>query len=292
MIRQIHEVLNLTRPLVGLDEETTGVNPKTSGIVELGLEIFIPGKPVKEYRTLINPLLPIPREATAIHGITNEMVRDAPTFVQLAANLFSGMSGCDFIGYNVRFDLRQLVEEFKRAGMEWSYEGARVIDGFRMWQLAEGRTLTDAVNHWLGSKHERSNDAELDLEMSALEESGKAHGALFDVKSSTRVVAAQLDQCPHLPRDLDALHELQWPGWYDADGKLRWIKGELCFTFGEHRDKPIRLAPKGYLNWVAGKDFSDKVKQTCRNAMRGIYPTPPTVTDVEDDDDPNSGLPA
>ena len=282
MIRRIDEVLTLTRPLIGIDEETTGVNPKTSGICELGLEIYVPGQPVKEYRTLVNPLLPIPKEATAIHGITNAMVQDAPTFVQLAANLLQGMSGCDFIGYNVRFDLDQLVEEFDRAGHVWNYEGARVIDGYRLWQLAEGRTLSHAVERWI--KGARGvDDAAIAAELDDTD--GKAHDALWDIKMSTRVCAAQLAACDHLPKDLDKLHELQWPGWYDSQGKLRWVKGELCFSFGEHRNKPIRLAPKGYLNWVAGKDFSDVVKQTCRNAMRGIYPAPPLNVDEIDADD-------
>jgi len=284
VILRIDQVLELKRPLVGIDEETTGVNPKTSGICELGLEIYVPGQPVKEYRTLVNPLMPIPKEASEIHGITNADVAKAPTFVQLAANLFNGMQGCDFIGYNVRFDLEQIFEEFKRAGYEWSYQGARILDGYRMWQLAEGRKLSDAVDRWLGA----AGSEERMLEEAAPptgERDSKAHNALWDIKQSTRIVAAQLNKCGHLPRDLDALHELQWPGYFDSQGKLRWVKGELCFSFGEHRNKPIRMVPKGYLNWVAGKDFSDEVKQACRNAMRGIFPPSPGVTNVEDPDD-------
>lgn len=280
MIRRIDDVLDLTRPLVGIDEETTGVNPKLSGIVELGLEIYIPGEPIKEYRTLINPLLPIPKEATAIHGITNADVQGAPTFVQLAKNLFEGMQGCDFIGYNVRFDLRQLQEEFMRAGYDFTYSKARVLDGFRLWQLAEGRTLSHAVERWLkGGADEKAIEEELS------ETDGKAHNALWDIKMSTRVVAAQLARCPHLPRDMDQLHELQWPGWFDPEGKLRWIKGELCITFGQHKDKPLRMLPKGYLSWIAGADFSEQVKQTARNGMKGIFPSALLPVDEVDGDD-------
>lgn len=285
MIPQLHDVLTLTRPLVGLDEETTGVNPRTSAICELGLEIFAPQPDgtvrVKEYRTLVNPLLPIPKEASAIHGISNDMVRDAPTFVQLAANLYEGMNGCDFVGYNVRFDLRQLAEEFARAGYAWRYDDACVLDGLRLWQLAEGRKLTDAVDRWLGSRFEASEN----LELENLRDDGQAHNALWDVKMSTRVVAAQLQACTRLPRDLRQLHELCWPGWFDAEGKLKWLKGELCFTFGEHRDKPLRHVPQGYLRWVAGRDFSETVKQACRNAAKGIFPTPPLDVEAIDADD-------
>lgn len=282
MIRQLHEVLKLDRPLIGLDEETTGVNPKTSGIVEIAFEIFMPGEPVKEYRTLVNPCMRIPPEATKIHGITNEMVKDAPTFAQLADNFLKGLGDCDFAGYNVWFDLRQLMEEFKRCGKVWSYEGARIIDGYRLWQISEGRTLEDAVNHWLGSKHDRSNDAELDAELTALDGSGVAHNALWDIKMSTRIIAAQLGMNDKLPKDIEALHQLQWPGRFDAEGKLAWRGDSLAFTFGEHKDKPLNVVPRSYLSWVVGKDFSDKVKDVCRAAMKGSYPTPPVKIDAEE----------
>ena len=262
---RLHELLKLERPLLGVDLETTGTNPKTCGICEIGLEIMIPGKPVKEYRTLVNPIMPIPPEATAIHGITNDMVADAPTFLQLADNLSKGMANCDFVGYSVRFDLRQLVEEFLRAKRPFTLDGAKIIDGFRIWQIAEGRTLEHAVDRWL-----KRSDHDIDREAVTLE--GKAHNALWDVKMTTRVVAAQLRACPQLPRDVAALHALCWPDWFDNDGKLKWRNGELCFGFGAHRDKPLRSVPKGYLKWVVQQDFSPLVKDTCINAAAGIYP--------------------
>lgn len=274
---QLHEVLKLERPLIGVDCETTGVSPKTSAICELALEIFRPGKPPQEYRTLVNPMMPIPPAATKIHGITNEMVKDAPTFVQLAPNLLSGMTNVDFVGYNLWFDIRQLAEEFRRAGQTWSYEGARVIDGFRLWQLAEQRTLSHAVERWLKGRDSTLEDRE------AIDEEGKAHNALWDIKQSTRVVAAQLRACSFLPRDLNQLHELLWPGRYDADGKLTWKHGELCFTFGAHRDIPLRNVPKGYLKWVVQQDFSDKVKQTCRDACNGVFPASPVQVPADED---------
>lgn len=300
MIAELHEVLHLERPLIGIDEETTGVQPKTSAIVELGLEIMIPGQPVKEYRTLINPMMPIPAAATAIHGITNEMVRGCrfcswpdnqhwrpdgdvdhdfkpwPTFVQIAEHLAKSLVGCDFAGYNVFFDLNQIAEEFKRAGKVWSFEGARIIDAFRMWQLAEGRTLTHAAERWLAAY---SSDADIAASMGESAGGDSAHNALWDIKMSTRVAAAQLLNCDHLPRDIQQLHDLQWPGLFDAEKKLRWNDGELCFTFGEHRDKPLRYVVKNYPNYLTGfilkKDFSDKVKDACRNALQGNYPVAP-----------------
>jgi len=261
------DVLPLDRPMLGCDLETTGVNRATARIIEVGFEIMRPGFETKEYRTLVNPGVPIPAEATAINHITDDMVKDAPTFEQLADNLLLGMVGCDYCGYNVRFDLGIFDAEFKRSGCRWTYEGARVIDGFRLWQIAEGRTLTHAVERWLKGGDPCVGHGEVADE--------SAHTALWDVKMSTRIIAAQLRQCPQLPRDVQQLHDLCAPGWYDHEGKLQWRNGELCFTFGEHREKPLRSVPKGYLSWVAGKDFNNTVKSACRNAMRGVYPVPP-----------------
>lgn len=270
MIPRLHEVLRLDRPLIGIDLETTGVKPETSGIVELALEIMVPGREPKEYRTLVNPLMVIPPEATAIHHITNEMVADAPTFAQLADNLLKGLSGCDYAGYNVKFDLRQLSAEFRRAGKSWTSKGARVIDGFRLWQIAEGRTLAHAVDHWLKGSAQVDDQAIID----ELGPDG-AHTALWDIKMSTRIIAAQLRGCQSLPRDLQQLHDLCWPNedeWYDDDGKLRWNKdGQLYMSFGKHKDEPLQRVPKSYLAYMIKCDFSEPVKHAWREAVEGRF---------------------
>lgn len=249
--------------MIGIDTETTGTNPATSRIVELALEIMTPDKPTKEWRTLVNPGMPIPANATAVHHITDEMVKDAPSFGQLADNLLKGFAGADFCGYNVRFDLRMLGAEFKRNKRSWDYEDARVIDGFRLWQIAEGRSLEDAVKRWAGDTDEAAD--------------GQAHAALWDVKMSTRVIASQLKTSGRLPRDVQQLHELCSPGWFDAEGKLQWREGELCLSFGQHRDISLKRVPKSYLDWITKGDFSAKVKDVCRDAMRGVFPPSPEV---------------
>lgn len=256
------DVLRLERPLIVLDTETTGTNTDTDSIIELGLEIITPsddGVRVKEYRTLINPRRPIPPGATAVHHITDDMVANAPTFEQLATNLHKGLSNVDFAGYNVRFDLRILATEFKRRALPWTYEGARVIDGFRLWQVACPRSLEDAANEFLD---EETKDAL----------AGEAHTALGDVRWSSRVIAAQLKRFAKLPRNVQQLHDLCNPNEFDADGKLKWRDGELCIAFGQHRDTPLRKVPAGYLKWMVDRDFSDKVRGAIRDAQRGVYP--------------------
>jgi DNA polymerase III epsilon subunit-like protein len=267
-MKHLHEILNLTRPLVGLDLETSGVEPKTSGICELALEIFAPGVAPREYRTLVNPLLPIPEAATKIHGITNAMVQDAPTFLQLAAELGPALVDCDFVGFNVRFDLRQLFEEFLRAAMPWNYEGARILCGYRLWQVAEGRSLSDAIRRWInvpGLTEPDAADTDNNID-------GQAHNALYDVRWSTRVVASQLSSGLLPTLDIDELHQLQWPGWYDSGGKLRWnADGVLCIGgWGLHKEKPLHTVPRSYLlGFICAKDFEPKVQEAARLAAKG-----------------------
>lgn len=278
----------LTRPCLGFDLETTHTNPKVARIVELGIEIMVPDKPTKEYRTYINPGIPIPPESTAIHHITDAMVADAPTFEALADNLVKGFAGADFAGYNVRFDLRIIAAEFKRARRIWSYDDAFVVDSFRTWQVAEPRSLDDAVHYWINTRLHAIDPFKAAEFAREIEEAGKSHGAMRDVLAATRVTAAQMIVLGEekMPRDLKALHEMCWPGWFDADGKLQWRSGKLCITFGEHRDKPLREVPKGYLHWMATKgDFSPLVKSTCDKAMRGEFPEPVMAGGVSDDDD-------
>jgi DNA polymerase-3 subunit epsilon len=286
----IPEVLRLERPLIGIDTETTGTNPTSSKIIELALEIMVPGKPTKEYRTLLNPQMPIPPGATAVHGITDAQVQgcrvcglassqhvfdplripDAgpheftpwPTFADIADNLLKGFAGADFCGYNVRFDLKMLGAEFKRNKRLWDYEDARVVDAFRIWQIGESRSLEDAADRWL-TKDEKHSLAD------------GAHTALGDVRWSTRVLAAQLKTFATLPRDIQKLHDLCSPDWFDCEGKLKWLENELCIGFGKHKDEPMRRVPRDYLQWMVKGDFSAKVKDACRNAIRGVYPAPP-----------------
>lgn len=283
-MERLDEVLRLERPLLGIDLETTTANPSNARIVEIGLEIMRPGQPVKEFRTLVNPGEPIPAEATAVHHITDAMVQGCrecgqpkdhldhagglseniivvpkcefkpwPRFEQIAGHYAEGMSNCDFAGYSLRFDLKVLYREFKLAQVTWDYETACVIDGLRIWQVTSPRTLKDAAK-------------EEGIELL------DAHSALADVKCSTRVIASRIRRFAHLPRTVPELHLLCSPDQFDAEGKLRWKNGELVFGFGEHKDTPFRRAPARYLNWIIRKDFSDKVKDACRNALKGIYP--------------------
>lgn len=235
--------------MVGVDLETTGVG-KRDAICQLALEIFVPGLETAEYKTLVNPIIPIPAEATAIHGITNEMVADAPTFRMLAKNLHDSLTNCDFCGKNIkRFDLPMLREEFNRAGYDWDYEGAALIEVERLWQLAEPRRLSDAAVRW-GTPEDVADIGPLD-----------AHDALADVRWSTRVAANQIAHLGMHGWSPDQVHQQLYPDSFDAEGKLRRLpSGQLALTFSEHKDIPLINVNLGFLRWILTKDFSPKVK--------------------------------
>jgi len=141
--------LKLDRKFIVFDLETTGVESHEDRIVQMAMHIFRPDGTVDEWTSLVNPLRTIPEGATKVHGITNDMVKDAPTFKSMAGNLHGGFTNADFGGYNVKFDLRFMVAEFQRCSLTFQYhEGIRVLDGFRMWQVSSPRTLGDAYQHW------------------------------------------------------------------------------------------------------------------------------------------------
>lgn len=296
------ELLPLERPLICLDLETTGPNPREDRIVELGFILLKPDGTTKEWQSFVNPGISIPSEATYGnpekgfdgHGITDEMVqgcslcrqakgncpeeqpndlppgghffRPWPSFRQLAESLLRGFKDCDYGGYNVKnYDLPLLQAEFQRAGHSWSYADARILDGFRLWQVGRRRTLSDAVEEFLGEQHDG------------------AHRALDDVRASLRVIAAQLQKFPALPRDLTKLHELQWPRDPNAltpDGKIVWRKDSNGWTavmnFGKNwTGKRLDLMTRRDLEWIvspACQGASAEVKRVCQNARDGKFP--------------------
>lgn len=270
----IHKLLSLSRPLIIFDTETTGLDPKEARIVELGFEVWTSEGLSKSYRTLINPGISIPEEATKTHHITDAMVQACrictkskidcscldnfkpwPYFKQLAPNMAKGFSEVDFCGQNVRYDLRIMSAEFARAGIDWSYIDARIIDSSRLEAIGEPRSLSHLYEKHTGQRLEG------------------AHGALADVVAARMVVEAQLKKyVSTLPRDLDMLHSVQWPGFIDPDGKFKFIDGVACCTFGKWAGKPMKSIEISYFDWLIKNDFSEDVKALARNAKLGKFP--------------------
>lgn len=238
---------SLDRPLVFFDLETTGLNQKQDRIVELALIKVTPQGDVMERVRRFNPGIPIPAEATAVHGITDEDVADEAPFCARAKALADILEGCDLAGFNIRrFDIGMLVEEFRRCGVEFSLEGRRIIDMQTIFHREEPRDLSAAARFYLGREHE------------------EAHTALGDIRTSAAVLGAQLQRYPHVPRDLDGLHgycEEFAPIRTEVDRWFSTTDEGRVFRRGKHTGQPLdevaRSAPD-YLHWMLSVDDMDE----------------------------------
>jgi DNA polymerase-3 subunit epsilon len=257
--------LRLDRPLAFFDLETTGIDPATDRIVELCvLRLDTDGS--EEIRTRrINPERPIPAAATAIHGIRDEDVRDAPAFREIARGLLSFLEGADLAGFNVmRFDAPLLEREFADCGLDLRLADRRVIDVMTIYHRKERRDLSAASMFYLEHPH------------------NGAHTAEADVRVTVEILDAQLDHYSDLPRavrELDAWCRGGRPDGVDPSGKFIWKKGEVVFSFGKHQGKALRrIAGESpdYLEWILQSDFPPDTKTLVADALRGRYPAPPS----------------
>jgi DNA polymerase-3 subunit epsilon len=209
-----------------------------------------------EWSTLVNPKMLIPKEASDVHHITNEMVDDKEPFSFYAPKLLQGFKDCDFCGYNLKFDIGFLTSEFKRLGVVFT--PGKVVDGFRIFQRCEPRNLQAAMKFYCD------------------EEFGEAHDALADSKAVLKVIKAQLERYPGLPRSVDELHALIFEtvssGHVDAGGKIAWRHGIAVLNFGKHSGVALQDVPKPYLKWLADSDFPPDVKLIAQDAVNGVYP--------------------
>jgi len=263
--------LVLTRPLVFLDLESTGVDPRNDRIVEISLlKMFPPDasgaapEPIV-YTRRVHPTIPIPPGATQIHHITDADVATEPTFEQLARDLYDLLQDCDFAGFGVRrYDLPLLAAEFKRAGMRFEHQSRRVIDGKDIFHSRERRDLTAAYALYCGG------------------ELKSAHSAEADMLASRDVILGQLERYDDLPTDVPGLASVGAasadPNAFDTEGKLKWIGDEVVLNFGKSRGKALRALSatedgRGLLGWILRQDFGDDVKTAVRNALAGRFPT-------------------
>jgi DNA polymerase-3 subunit epsilon len=264
LARELAAHLVLSRPLVCVDLEATGVLVARDRIVQMAAASIFPDGRVATWSSLVNPEQPIPPAATAIHGISDAMAMSAPTFAQLAPKIAALLSGCDLAGFNVeRFDRRMLAAEFRRAGLDDPTVGARIVDAYTIFLRQEPRSLEAALRFYGIQEGQTTRHA---------------HEAASDVEATVAVLVAQLKAYPDVPRTVDALHDWLYPGdpnWIDADGKLVWRDDVATVAFGAQAGTSLAdLADsdRSFLEWVLRKDFSDEVKAICRDALAGRFP--------------------
>lgn len=242
--------LQLKRPLVFFDIESTGLSPEKDRIVEISLiKVYPDGH--EEVRTRrLNPECHIPEESTAVHGITDDDVRDCPTFRQVAKSLASMIQGCDIAGYNSnRFDVPLLGEEFIRADVEVDFSRCRFIDVQTIFHKMERRTLEAAYKFY----------CDKDLT--------EAHSAEADTRATLEVLKAQLDRYPEdLQNDVEFLSSFTAQQRnLDLAGRFVYNeKDEVVINFGKHKGVPVAEVLKkepGYYDWVMKADFPEDTKR-------------------------------
>ena len=253
--------LVLERPLVFFDIESTGTNPYRDRIVEIAVIKVMPDGRRQEVVRRINPSMPIPAGASAVHGIYDADVADCPTFDVIAHNLYNYLEGCDLAGYNiVKFDVPMLQEEFKRCNLELNMRDRKLIDVFNIFCRLYPRNLSAAYKFFCGG----------DLE--------DAHSALADTDATVAVLLGQLAKHPELPREMAGLAEFSAArdaDFIDSEGRLKFSGDEAVINFGKNSGRRLReLAEEdpGFLRWMLRSDFSDEVKEIIKNALAGEFP--------------------
>lgn len=240
--------LKLSRPIIFFDLETTGTNITHDRIVEISTIKIMPDGAEVERTRRINPEMPIPAEATAVHHITDADVADQPTFRQIAKSLAEMFDNCDIAGFNSnRFDIPLLLEEFNRAGVAFDISKAKFIDVQTIFHKREPRNLVAAYKFYCGK----------DLD--------GAHAAANDTRATLEVLKAQLDRYSDLPADVKGLSE------YSSHTRNVDIMGRLVYddnkmeiiNFGKYKGQPaedvLRKDP-GYYSWVQQGDFPQNTK--------------------------------
>mgnify|MGYP004459712661 FL=1 len=242
--------LNLKRPIIFFDLETTGLDIAKDRIVEL-CYIRVEPNGNEEARSMrINPEMHIPEVASSVHGITDDDVKDCPTFADVASQLAATFEGCDLAGFNSnRFDLPLLAEEFMKAGVNIDLSHVQAIDVQNIYHKLEKRTLAAAYKFYCGR----------DLE--------NAHSALADTQATYEVLQAQLDHYPNdLQNDVDFLAEFSRMNRnIDFAGRFVYDEsGKELINFGKYKGKAIKdvlSRDPGYYSWIMQGDFTLNTKQ-------------------------------
>ncbi len=260
--------LALENPLVVFDIESTGVSPRRDRIIELAAVKVSPDGTEEVKTWLLNPTIHIPEETTAIHGITDEIVKDCPTFAEKAEEIFAFFAGASLGGFNSdRFDVLCLEEEFARVGKNFAASSRKHIDVQRIYHRMEPRDLSTAVRFYLGRNHDG------------------AHGAEADARATLEVLKAQLAKYAELPRSDAALDEYLVPrDPLNADrmGMLRWKNGELTVNFGKKKGESLAkllVNEPNFLRWMLKGDFDTEVRMIVKDLLdNGRLPPAPKVS--------------
>lgn len=240
--------LQLTRPICFIDLETTGINVSTDKIVEIAIVKILPDGTKQVKRKLVNPEMAIPKAVSEIHGISDEMVKEAPTFKQIANEIKQFIELSDLAGYNSnRFDIPMLNEEFLRAGISVDIESRKLLDVQKVYHMMEQRTLSAAYKFYCNKNLE------------------DAHSAEADATATWEVLEAQLEKYPQIGATVESVVKFTGEDQI-VDFARRFIfeNGVEIFNFGKHKGKPVTQVLKEepqYYDWMMKGDFALHTKQ-------------------------------
>jgi DNA polymerase-3 subunit epsilon len=235
--------LHLKNPIVFFDLETTGTNVAKDKIVEISLLKVLPDGTTELRTARVNPGMPIPPRSTAIHGITDDDVKECPPFKEIARELLRFIEGCDLGGYNSnRFDVPLLIEELLRVGLDFDVRKRRFIDVQTIFHKMEQRTLSAAYRFYCNKDLDR------------------AHSAEADALATYEVLKAQLDRYDNLENNVDFLSKFSSQGGHvDFAGLMVYDEeGKEVFNFGKHKGKLVARVLKddpGYFSWILNGEF-------------------------------------
>lgn len=263
--------LNLIRPLVVFDLETTGVNVTSDRIVEIALIKLMPDGTELEYCKRVNPTVPIPAESSAIHGIYDKDVADCPVFADIADEVAEFIGDADLGGYNSnKFDVPVLAEELLRCNHPFAVQDRKMVDVQNIFHKMEQRTLAAAYQFYCQETMEN------------------AHNALYDTRVTVEVFKSQLNRYQDLAKNIDELAVFTRYGdaeIHDFAGRLaRNAKGQVMYNFGKHKGKTVEQVNEtepGYYGWMLDADFPLYTKQMLRLEMERIRSTRPVTKKVE-----------
>lgn len=241
-------MLQLNKPIAFIDLETTGINLGSDRIVEIAIVKILADGSKSIKRKLINPEMPIPKGASDVHGITDEMVKEAPSFKMVAQELKQILDGCDIAGYNSnRFDIPLLMEEFLRAGVEFDMRNRRLLDVQNIFHKMEPRTLSAAYRFYCNKNLEG------------------AHGAEADATATYEILLSQIQKYPELGNSVESILKMMGEDQI-VDFARRFIMqdGIEVFNFGKFKGRPVsevlRSEPQ-YYDWMMKGDFPQHTKQ-------------------------------
>lgn len=253
-------MINLQKPLAFFDLETTGLDVTNDRIIEIGILKMNPDGSQECYQKRVNPEMPISPESSEITGISNEDVKDCPTFKDLAGEIAAFIGDADLAGYNSnKFDIPVLAEEFLRAESDFDMSARRAVDVQNIFHKMEQRTLAAAYQFY------------------CQQELKNAHSAMADIEATQQVFLAQLEKYNTLEKDIDFLAEFTRVGNHeilDFAGRIaRNEKGEAIYNFGKQKGKSLEQVDReepGYYGWMLHANFPLYTKKVLKDEMEKI----------------------